>query len=121
MPLMLFDPDRDLMLLLPLDTRVVEALQEQCRRADPDKLQRLADRLAQAVRPVVETYLDWDLRPPTHAQIQYALAIARRAGVEIPEGVLKKRNAMSRFLDEHTKPSAGGLRQGGPSYDGEKC
>lgn len=51
-------------------------------------------------------YLDWDLRPPSQAQIQYAVAIARRDGLEIPAKVLKNRDAMGKFLDQHAKGGA---------------
>ena len=109
MPLMLLDPERGVMLELPLEAGVLESPQEQCSRADPVKLQRLANRVAQAVGPVVDMYLDYDLRPPSQAQIQYAVAIARREGLEIPADVLKKKVAMGKFLDQHAK---GGARSG---------
>ena len=54
-------------------------------------------------------YLDYDLRPPSQAQIQYAVAIPRREGLEIPADVLKKKVAMGKFLDQHAK---GGARSG---------
>ena len=48
-------------------------------------------------------YLDYDLRPPSQAQIQYAVAIARREGLEIPADVLKKKVAMASSLTSTPK------------------
>lgn len=41
-----------------------------------------------------------DVRPPTGAQVKFALDIARRLGVEIPEGALQDRGRMGAFLTQ---------------------
>ena len=103
MALILIDPDQDLMLPLPVEPQVAGALLEQYSRGDQEKLDRLSRRLAQALGPVIEMYIDWDLRPPSQAQIHYAVAIARAQGIEVPADVFRQRRAMGKFLDQHAK------------------
>lgn len=80
----------------------------------PDVAEALVDRLTQAAQrwgearagqtaayallgiSVVVT--EPDSRPPTAAQIKFALDIVRKLGVELPEGALQDRGRMGAFL-----------------------
>lgn len=106
MPLLLVEPDQDVVVALPVEPQVVDALVAHCQRGDEARIGRVAHRLAQAIAPVVEMYIDWDLRPPTKAQIHYAVALARTHGVELPADVLRQRQAMGKFLDQYAKAKA---------------
>lgn len=111
MALLLIDPDYDLLLDLGATPGFLEALQEQWQRLgyDPER-QEFAARISRRLLPVLSDCLDWDLKPPTSAQVSYAVSIARKLNIEIPAKVLQRRSDMGVFLDTNTDPLIGTKR-----------
>ncbi|MDX5516898.1 hypothetical protein [Stenotrophomonas sp. RG-453] len=117
MALLLIDPDYDLLLDLGAPAGVLESLHEQwLRLAHNPEREEFAARVAARLLPVLSDSLDWDLKPPTSAQISYAVSIARKLNLEIPAKVLQRRSDMGMFLDANadlilgTKRTRRGLR-----------
>lgn len=111
MALLLIDPDYDLLLDLGASPGLLEAIQEQWERLahDPER-QEFAARISRRLLPVLSDCLDWDLKPPTSAQVSYAVSIARRLNIEIPAKVLQRRSDMGAFLDANTDLIIGAKR-----------
>lgn len=102
MALLLIDPDCDLLIALDATPGLLESLQEQWSRLqhDPER-ESFGARLSARVVPILADCLDWDLKPPTNAQISFAVSIAKKLQLEIPAGVLQRRSEMADFLDTH--------------------
>lgn len=111
MALLLIDPDYDLLLDLGAPPGLLEALQEQWQRLayDPER-QEFAARISRRLLPVLSDCLDWDLKPPTPAQLSYAVSIARKLNIEIPAKVLQRRSDMGAFLDANADLIIGSKR-----------
>ncbi|WP_447785262.1 hypothetical protein [Stenotrophomonas bentonitica] len=102
MALLLIDPESDLLLHIELSPGGLAALAEQWTRLNPgSERDAFSARLGKRVAPVIADCLDWDLRPPTDAQINYAVGVAKKLHLEIPALVLQRRSAMGAFLDAH--------------------
>lgn len=85
---------------IPVSRAVSERLEIQLVRAGSseaqvDFLQRLADQFEVALGATV----DGDLRSPSGAQVEYAVAIARDLLISLPGEALRYRGAMQEFLD----------------------
>lgn len=102
MALLLIDPDYDLLIALDATPGLLESVQEQWSRLrhDPER-ESFGARLSERVLPILADCLDWDLKPPTSAQISFAVSIAKKLQLEIPSGVLQRRSDMADFLDTH--------------------
>jgi len=102
MALLLIDPDFDLLIALDATPGMLESLREQWSRLqhDPER-ESFGARLGARFLPVLADCLDWDLKPPTSAQISFAVSIAKKLQLEIPSGVLQRRSDMADFLDQH--------------------
>lgn len=61
----------------------------------------LSKRLAEHVAVSILEVLDIDLKPPTDAQVSFAIAIARELNVNLPGEALLFRGAMSDFLTRY--------------------
>lgn len=111
MALLLIDPDYDLLLDLGAPPGLLEALQEQWQRLayDPER-QEFAAQISRRLLPVLSDCLDWDLKPPTSAQLSYAVSIARKLNIEIPAKVLQRRSDMGAFLDANAELIIGSKR-----------
>lgn len=68
-------------------------------RADRDPPGLIRQRIAERVALSILEILDVDLKPPTDAQVSYAIAIARELNVNLPGEALLFRGAMGDFLD----------------------
>jgi hypothetical protein len=103
MSLRIADLDGTFELEVPLDGPALESLRLQIARLQsrqilqPSVLDTLGSKLSLAILEIV----DPDLRPPTQAQVDYAVAIARELNVNLPGEALMFRCAMSDFLDRY--------------------
>ncbi len=104
MSLRIADGDGSFELEVPIDGPVMESLRIQVAR-----LQSLQDRypavitsLALKVQLAIIDVVDPDLRPPSQAQVDYAIAIARELNVSLPGEALMFRCAMGEFLDRYS-------------------
>ena len=57
--------------------------------------------LAFVISTSIPDSVDYDLRPPSEAQVNFATAIARTLGLALPPGVLRYRCPMHEFLSAH--------------------
>lgn len=57
--------------------------------------------LADALGAVLADRVDYELRAPSKAQVEFALAMARKLRVDLPAEALRFRGAMHTFLDMH--------------------
>lgn len=114
MALLLIDPDYDLLLDLGAPVGVLESVQEQWLRLahDPER-EEFAARIAARLLPILSDCLDWDLKPPTSAQVSYAVSLARKLNLEIPAKVLQRRSDMGAFLDANANLILGSKRTRG--------
>lgn len=76
-------------------------------------LEKFARWLSDALGAALPTAVDYDLRPPSEAQLKFALDMARTLGVALAPDVLKFRGAMHDFLASHKE--ALDQRRSGPS------
>lgn len=60
------------------------------------------ERIGQKISETVLDVLDPDLRPPTDAQVKFALDIARELSVNLPGEALQYRGAMGEFLERYS-------------------
>ncbi len=83
----------------------MESLRVQIARieSNEDRLSRVARILAFRVTSAIIDIVDPDLRPPTQAQVDYAIAIARELNVNLPGEALMFRCAMGEFLDRYSQ------------------
>ena len=101
MTLRIADDDRGWEISVPLEHHVLEALQVQMARIPinyDEPSPRFCIHLAEKISAVILESLDTDLKPPTDAQVSFALAIARDLNVSLPGEALLYRGAMSDFL-----------------------
>jgi hypothetical protein len=103
MAIRIADDDGGWEITVPLDIAVSEALRVQIARiqSDDSHLPQLTRRIAERMAVSILEVLDYDLKPPTPAQVSYALAIARDLNVNLPGEALLFRGAMSEFLDRY--------------------
>lgn len=102
MALLLVDVEFDLLVEVPVagDLASVFALQWERLRDDAAK-EQFSQRFASRVAPILTECLDWDLKPPSPAQVTFATSIARQKGIDLPGDVLRQRGAMTAFLDKY--------------------
>lgn len=87
--LCLADHDADLLSL---------QLERHLERGLPDGFTRW---LAYVISTSLPESVDYDLRPPSEAQVKFATAIARTLGLALPPDVLRYRGPMHEFLTAH--------------------
>lgn len=84
---------------IPLDDCVREAWMLQYDRATlAGAVDDFRERLAVCFAISLAECLDPDLKPPTDAQLNYAMVIARDMGISLPSEAIRFRGAMSDFL-----------------------
>lgn len=88
-------------------------LQRHRERGLPDGFTRW---LAYVISASIVESVDYDLRPPSQAQVKFATDIARTLGVVLPPDVLRFRGPMHEFLSVH-KDAFNARRTGSRSRD----
>lgn len=84
---------------IPLDDCLQEAWLVQCARASgSDGIEGLHARLAHCLAASLIECLDADLKPPTEAQLRFAMSIARELGIALPCEALRFRGPMAEFI-----------------------
>lgn len=71
--------------------------------------------LSAALASSLPSMADYNLRPPSDAQVTFAMAISRTLGVTLTSDVLKYRGAMHDFLSAHIEAFDARKRTGGAS------
>lgn len=116
MPLLLVHPGVDLTLELYVSPALEEAMALQWERV---RKRTVRDTYVKALEYRLESLLrdclDWDLKPPTEAQISYATLLGARHGVSVPSEALSYRFHMAMFLEAWArKPMPSGQVDGTP-------
>lgn len=81
-------------------------------------LELFAQWLSLAVGTSLPTVVDYELRPPSEAQVNFATAIARALALALPPEVLRYRGAMHDFLSSHKEAFDARRRSGVKSEKG---
>jgi hypothetical protein len=80
-----------------------QALNSHWRRLpDTDAREAYGARLGALLDVAILESVDWDLRPPSPAQVAFAQVISRKLGVAVPPDALRYRGAMGFFLDSNS-------------------
>jgi len=58
--------------------------------------------LERRLEDLLKDCLDWDLKPPTAAQMSYATVVATKLGLVVPIEARHSRFHMAMFLEKHT-------------------
>lgn len=98
MPIRLVDDDNDVSVPLDLDCVFLEAVATQLQRAEAPGRSPFAKRFATILQDTLGQALDADIRPPTDAQLKFAVDIARDLGVAIPGEAFRYRGSMTSFI-----------------------
>lgn len=102
MALFLVEPDIDLTLELPMSPASLDALGRQFTSLRAGRgNERFCKRLAAEIERVLPEVIDWELKPPTKAQLAFAKSICYRLNVTLPAAALESRGAMYNFLETH--------------------
>lgn len=123
MPLLLVHPSVDLTLELYVSPALEEAIALQWERI---RKRTVRDTYVKALEYRLESLLmeclDWDLKPPTDAQVSYATVLAARHAVSVPSEALSYRFHMAMFLETWArKPKPAGQLDGQPPASLEKA
>ena len=100
MPLLLVHPSVDLTLELSVSPALEEALALQWERVRKRTVRdTYVKALEYRLEGLLHDCLDWDLKPPTEAQVSYATLLAARHSVSVPSEALSYRFHMAMFLE----------------------
>jgi len=102
MPLYLVNPAVEMTLELWVSQRLEEALTIQYERI---KDRRVRDTFVKRLEGQIETLLkdciDWDLKEPTEAQLNYATLVATQLGIPLPSEARRYRFHAAMFLETY--------------------
>jgi hypothetical protein len=109
MPLLLVHPSVDLTLELYVSPILEEAIAIQWERIRQRTVRdTYVKALEYRLQDLLKECLDWDLKPPTDAQVAYATLLAARHGVSVPSEALSFRFHTAMFIEAWSrKPAAG--------------
>lgn len=116
MPLLLVHPALDLTLELYVSPDLEEAIALQWERVRKRTVRdTYVKALEYRLQDLLRECLDWDLKPPTDAQVAYATVLAARHGISVPSEALSYRFHMAMFLEAWArKPKPPGPLEGHP-------
>ena len=108
MPLLLVHPAVDLTIELHVPPALEQAIALQWERVRlRTARETYVSALASRMEELLGESLDWDLKPPTDAQMAFARVLAARHGIEVPPEALLNRYQMALFLQTWaSRPSA---------------
>jgi len=100
MPLLLVHPSVDLTLELFVSPALEEAIALQWERVRQGTVRdTYVKALEYRLQDLLRECLDWDLKPPTEAQLSYATLLAARHGVSVPTEARNYRFQMAMFIE----------------------
>lgn len=107
MALYLVNPAVDMSLELYVSNRLEEALTIQYERI---KDRRVRDtfirKLEQSLESLLAESIDWDLKQPTAAQLNYAILVATQLGIPLPSEAKKYRFHAAMFLETYANQAS---------------
>ena len=102
MALYLVNPAVEMTLELYVSARLEEALTIQYERIkDRQVRDTFVRRLEGQVETLLKDTIDWDLKEPTQAQLNYATLVAKQLGVSLPSEARKYRFHAAMFLETY--------------------
>ena len=108
MPLLLVHPSVDLTLELYVSPALEEAIALQWERV---RQRTVRDTYVQALeyrlQDLLRECLDWDLKPPTEAQLSYATLLAARHAISLPSEARKYRFHTAMFIEAWARKRTG--------------
>lgn len=94
-------PGLDFTIEIPLSPLGHEQVLRQVLRAQADgDCTKFRSRLAEELGRILPNVTDWDIRPPTGAQLAYAKSLCNQLGCVLPRAVLVSRYSMQAFISE---------------------
>lgn len=115
MALYLVNPAVELTLELYVSTEAEEAMSIQWERiSNRDVRDTFVRKLETHFERVLADCLDWDIKPPTPAQLSYATIVAKKLGVPLPNEARKYRMHTALFLETYAAKLKGAKTSGAP-------
>ncbi|HGM6050745.1 TPA: hypothetical protein ACKP5I_000825 [Stenotrophomonas maltophilia] len=95
-------PELEFTLELPFSPSGREQVINQVRRMQEDERQSrtFEYRLAEELSKLIPELTDWDIKPPTGAQMAYAVSLCAQLGIALPAATRRSRGLMHTFLAE---------------------
>ncbi len=95
-------PELEFTLELPFSPLGREQVISQVRRMQEDEGQSRSFeyRLAEELSRLIPDLTDWDIKPPTGAQMAYAVSLCAQLGIVLPAATRRSRGLMQTFLAE---------------------
>jgi len=95
-------PELEFTLELPFSPLGREQVTSQVRRMQEDEGQSRSFeyRLAEELSRRIPELTDWDIKPPTGAQMAYAVSLCAQLGIVLPAATRRSRGLMQTFLAE---------------------
>ncbi len=95
-------PELEFTLELPFSPLGREQVISQVRRMQEDEGQSRSFeyRLAEELSRLIPELTDWDIKPPTGAQMAYAVSLCAQLGIVLPAATRRSRGLMQTFLAE---------------------
>jgi len=95
-------PELEFTLELPFSPLGREQVTSQVRRMQEDEGQSRSFeyRLAEELSRLIPELTDWDIKPPTGAQMAYAVSLCAQLGIVLPAATRRSRGLMQTFLAE---------------------
>lgn len=102
MALYLVNPGVDMTLELFVSERLEDALAIQFERIKDRKVRdTFVKRLEAQVETLLKDSLDWDIKEPTAAQLNYATLVAKQLGIQLPSEAKRYRYYTAMFLETY--------------------
>lgn len=109
MALYLVNPAVDLTLELYVSSQAEEAMSIQWERIkDRDVRETFVKRLESRFERALADSLDWDIKPPSPAQLNYATLVARKLKIPLPHEARLYRFHTALFLETYASQAGGG-------------
>lgn len=95
-------PELEFTLELPFSPMGREQVAAQVRRMQEEEGQArgFEYRLAEELSKLIPQLTDWDIKPPTGAQMAYATSLCAQLGIQLPAATRQSRALMQTFLAE---------------------
>lgn len=104
MTLFLVAPNLDLTLEVPISPDVLGVIDRYLAAVkDGWEHDDFCKRLGVEIGRVLPEVIDWQLKPPTQAQIAFARSLCRQLGITLPTDAVSMRGEMHRFIERHSQ------------------
>lgn len=103
MSVFLVAPDLDLTLEVPIAPNALESVSRYLAAVkDGWEHENFCKRFASEIGQILPEVIDWQLKPPTKAQLAFARSLSRQLGIPLPTDAVSMRGEMHRFIELST-------------------